>query len=191
MRELVAVRPLGQLHYSLCMLVLQTTRKTADLLGAPQLQPAPLDLSDSRLGHWTINRVRLGDRSAMFFMNDLTTACFPILEGRKQYTVNDLPPFFAHGVGQLIPLLNLPKAYAGELCDDSNEMILAKATNRSTLGVLNALAGTLHSFIVSAGGMNNVNLSELLVRLNTMPQKTLNWATAKEAIFDALSQRAA
>lgn len=60
--------------------------------------------------------------------------------------------------------------------------LFAKTDSRSVLGVLNDLVICYRAMIDVDGGLQSCNLTDIILKINTMPQRTLQWAHSWDAV---------
>jgi hypothetical protein len=170
---------------------LQCTRAVLEGFGiAPSsLQAAPA--ATSRLGNWTLNRVRIGGRMAYLFMSDRTYLNFPILEGRNAVELDDMPAFLQHGLQQLLPTIGVKPSQVESALADFVEIAVTRASSRSSLAMHAAVVDDYAQILEHLGGLGTHNLSEAIARVNALPRRNLQWATSAEATLAVLAASAA
>lgn len=155
--------------------VLKLLGLRADALAAPQPGEAPL-------GHWWVNQIRLGRRTAFLFMSEATLLSFVLLQGRKPVTVESLPIMFLGGLEQLLRMKGLPQAAIDRALAPCVNGAFAATDNRNDRGSLNDLAHRYAWIVEAEGGLARCDLTGLIMNTNDMPQRRLGWGTSWEAV---------
>lgn len=170
------------------MIYLQCTHAVLRMLGIREpLSHAPH--AESTLGNWTVNDIPIDGRRALLFMSDRSLLSFPLLQGRSPVEMQDMPTFLAHGMSQLMAVLDVPKLAVDRLLRDVDTVALAKAPGRSLLAVHSAIAGDYARRIDRLGGIENCNLGDVISAVNRTPRVMLEGATPSEVSVELLTQR--
>ena len=169
---------------------LQATKSTLERLGLrPEtLQHAPA--ATSRLGNWTVNYVPIANRYAYLFMSDRTYLNFPILQGKQQIELQDMPGFLQHGLSQLLESFGVSAELIKATLAELEVIAVTKVQDKSSLAVHAAIVSE-YAHVLRLGGGANQNLSEAVLRVNNLPRRKLGGATSQEATLGLLASSAA
>ncbi len=114
-------------------------------------------------------------------MSDRTYLNFPILQGKNKVEMEDMPAFLQHGLQQMLTNFQVPDNQIARTLTDFEEIAVTRATSRSSLAMHAAIANDYAQILQSIGGIGTHNLTEVILRVNELPRRNLNWANSKEA----------
>lgn len=157
------------------MLYLKCTaivRKTVGLKDDNLLEAEP---SDAPLGNWYVHRFKTGRRNVFIFMSEETLLSFVLLQGKKPVTLLSLPHMMLAGLEQLLTMRGLSEIAIKRALEPYEAGLYAKTDNRSSLGSLNDLINCYKHCIDIEGGLEHCDLTGIIMQLNEMPQRKLDW----------------
>ena len=112
---------------------------------------------------------------------------FPIMIGKLQPTLEDIPSFMEHGLKLLLQEMETPKKQAEMLIKDLDTIAICKAVDKSMLAVFTAIAGDYSHRVQRQGGLNKVDIGDTIIGINSTPRKTLGFKTTFEASIELLN----
>jgi len=171
------------------MIHLQTTQKTRNALGIGDVVLDGPGESDALLGDWVVDVIPLGGRQAFLFMSARSLLSFPIMIGVQPPTVEQLPAFLSHGLGQLMQYIDTPTHVAQGVQADLREVALCRATDQSVLASLKALV-TLYAKRAKAHG-RPIDLGRIISDVNETPREPLHFLSPFDATQALLAMRLA
>jgi hypothetical protein len=151
------------------MAILRCTKKLLD-----ELQAKPVDVPESvgRLSNWHVNLLRLDRRKCVLFTNNATLYSF-LVPGMKKAQFKSFEEVFNQQLFKSLVAEGLPQNQIEKVLDDCREIAIAKTNNRSVLGSMNDLAFQLKVRIEAAGGLGNIDLTELNHDINRIPMSAI------------------
>jgi hypothetical protein len=164
------------------MIYLQSTKKTLSRLGLGREKLAGPGSTDAVLGNWFVNIVPMGGREAFLFMSTRSLLSFPIMIGKLKPGPKNMPSFVQHGVTLLLQSMKVPRAQSKRLLQDLNEIVICTNTDKSLIGVHNAIAAQYFQAMASQGDHLAV-----IERANATPRATLGWFTSLEVTSHLLA----
>jgi len=164
------------------MLYLKCTAEVQKILGLPKSALAQAISTDASLGNWYINRFKIDQRDVYIFMSESTYLSFLLYQGKKPVTATTLPNMMLAGIEQLLLMRGYSKTIVGEALTPYHSGLYAKTDNRSVLGVLNDLVLCYRTMIEAEGGLHSCDLTSIIMKMNKMPQRTLQWSNSWEAV---------
>ncbi len=108
----------------------------------------------------------------MRFTNDATLYSF-LVPGMKKAEFMNFKEVFSQQLFKRLISEGLPQNNIEIVLEDCHEIEIAKTNNRSVLGSMNDLAFQLKVRIESAGGLRNIDLTELNRELNRIPMSAI------------------
>ncbi|MBS1169942.1 MAG: hypothetical protein H6R01_860 [Burkholderiaceae bacterium] len=172
------------------MLILKCTKKVQSYLGlaAGDLLSESAASRDAVLGAWYVNQFRIGRRNAYIFMSERTLLSFILFDVKKSNSKKALfPEICLAGIVQLLKFLQTPLPLIGKVIDDSFHSGYANTDSRSALGNLNDLAFLYQHYIMTQGGLEHCNLTEIILRVNRTPQRNLGWSNSTDITREILA----
>ena len=132
------------------------------------------------LGNWSVTDFWVNRRHVFIFMSDKSLLSFLLLEGKMKFELADLQVLFINGLTQLLEFLVIPQVSIDAAIADLEVMAVTKTKDRSILGNLTALVDAYQAGIYRRGGLKSFDLTELILNVNSRPQRRLGWATPSE-----------
>jgi hypothetical protein len=169
------------------MLYLKCTAEVQKALGLRKENLIKAGETDAPLGNWYINRFDADGRHIYIFMSEPTLLSFILFQGQKPVTPQRLPNMMLAGLQQLLEMRGLPSAAVGRAVTPYEAGLYAKTDSRSSLGCLNELVHAYRYMIESNGGLGSCDLTGIIMRVNDMPQRKLEWATSWDVTQARLS----
>ena len=164
------------------MLYLKCTAEIQKVLKLSKASLAEAQPSTAPLGNWYINRFKVGRHNCFVFMSENTYLSFIMYQGKKPVTATTLPNMMLSGIAQLLEMRGYSNAAIDTALTPYHSGLFAKTDSRSVLGVLNDLVFCYRAMIEVGGGLQSCNLTDIILKINTMPQRTLQWAHAWDAV---------
>jgi hypothetical protein len=168
------------------MLYLQASQNARTALGIGTEVLAPPGQTDSALGNWMVTIVSIGRRRAYVFMSSRSLLSFPVMIGKNQITIEDMPTLLIYGLTRLMEHMKTPDSQRIRLLNDLKEIALCKATDPSMIGVFRSVASDYDYRVGRAGGLANVDMDDIVFRNNSIPRATLGYRTSFEVSRDLL-----
>lgn len=159
---------------------LKCTGVVQKVLGLPKTLLADASPSFAPLGNWYIHRFDVGRRKAYIFMSEATLLSFILFQGKKPVTPETLPNMLLAGLEQLLQMHGMTQDAIERAIVPYHEGLYAKTDNRSDLGSLNDLVQRYQWLIERQGGLDQCDLTGIIMGSNTMPQRRLGWCTSWE-----------
>ena len=156
------------------MLQIRCTKKVLELFSYKAENLSEIAKSDSLLGNWYVNELRIDRRKVLLFTSELTLLSF-IYFGVKKSTAKDLELRTVNGIARLLETEGFNAEEIDRVVDDYLVVGITKTENRKTLGSMNDLAFLYESNIYSAGGLQHCDIEEIQKRVNRTPQRNLKW----------------
>ncbi len=128
---------------------------------------------------------------AYVFMSDRTYLSLPILEGKNTVELRDMPAFLQHGLQQLLSGIGVGSQQVEAALAELAEIAITRASSRSSQAMHAAIVDDYAHVLRGLGGLGTHNLSEAIARVNDLPRRKLQWATAAEATLELLAASAA
>ena len=151
-------------------------------------QLLPAVPSDAPLGHWMVNRFTIERRQAFIFMSESTLLSFILLKGRVALTPQRLPEMLLVGLEQLLQMKGFAEAEIDRALQPYAVAGYAKNDNRSAMGCMKELVWNYEVLIDYHGGLAHCDLSHIILKVNTTPQRTLGWASAWDVVQSKLGR---
>lgn len=170
------------------MLYLQTTQKARNALGLGKERMDLAEPTRSALGNWMVNIVPMGSRQAFFFMSCRSLLSFPIMIGAKQPALQDMPEFLIYGCKRLAAVMALPPKTVSLLLHDFDTVVVCKATDKSLLAGMRAVAADYAYRVDKAGGIDKANLDAVISAVNAVPRQMLGYRTSFEVSAQLLQR---
>ena len=163
------------------------TKKDQDFIG---LKPSDLNEIESEkfvLGNWFVNSFTQNRRKVLVFMEEKTLFSFIIIGVRKEH-IKTLRKHFLEGLCLQLKAEGIsPQAV---LAFSNNETVLqyTKTDNRSKVGSMTDLINLYSAWIESAGGLSEIDVVEMGMKLNRVPQTNLKLTYAIDELRYALGE---
>lgn len=162
------------------MLYLKCTAQVQSIIGLTSSQLSQAEPSVAPLGNWYINRFPLRRRKAFVFMSETTLLSFVLLQGKKPVTVETLPLMLLAGLERLLTMRGLPADAVERALAHYDTGAFSKTGNRSDLGSLNDLVFPDQHIVHHRGGLDQSDLTDIIMRINETPQQRLGWCNSWE-----------
>jgi len=158
------------------MLYLKCTAEVQKAVGLRKENLADAGATDAPLGNWYVNRFDSESRKIYIFMSESTLLSFILFQGKKPVTVQSLPNMMLAGLQQLLEMRGLPSAAIDKAFVRYESGVYAKTDSRSSLGSLNDLVHCYRQMIEFQGGLASCDLTGIIMKVNDMPQRKLDWS---------------
>lgn len=168
------------------MLYLKCTAIVQKLIGLRKENLTDAMETDAPLGNWYVNRFEADRRQIFIFMNESTLLSFILFKGKKPITFESFPTLLLAGLQQLLEMRGLPHASIEKSLRHYESGAYAKTDSRSALGTLNDLAHLYRYLIESQGGLASCDLTSIIMKVNEMPQRKLEWSNSWEVAREKL-----
>jgi hypothetical protein len=162
------------------MLYLKCTGVVQKALGLSKALVADALPNPTPLGNWYVHRIDIGRRKAHIFMSEATLLSFILLQGKKPVTVETLPPMMLAGLEQLLQMGGISADAIERAIVPYHDGVFAKTDSRPDLGSLNDLVQRYQWIIERDGGLDQCDLTRIIMGTNGMPQRRLGWCTSWE-----------
>ena len=167
------------------MYQLRCTKKAQDALGLKSADLSEPSGENFALGNWYVNFFTQNKRKCLFVMEETTLSSFVLVGLRKEH-VKDIGKMFKNGVVKLLELECFPPENICAFENAPEQVIFTKTANKKLLGNMNDLMSLYERFIYNDGGINNCDLSAIIMKINRIPQKKLDWKYSIDALHEAL-----
>jgi hypothetical protein len=168
------------------MLYLKCTQEVQKVVGLRKENLSLPQHSDAPLGNWYVNRFGLGRRKAYIFMSEKTLLSFILFQGKKPVTIESLPKMFLAGLEQLLEMKGLPKSAIDMAFEHYDAGLYSKTDSRADLGSMNDLVNHYQWCVEDEGGLSNCDLTGIIMSVNNMPQRRIEWQTSWDAVQSSL-----
>lgn len=158
------------------MLYLKCTSAVQKTVGLRKENLADAGTTDAPLGNWYINRFETDRRNIYIFMSESTLLSFILFQGKNPVTVQSLPNMMLAGLQQLLEMRGLSSEAIDRAFVHYESGVYAKTDSRSSLGSLNDLVQTYRHMIEFQGGLASCDLTDIIMKVNDMPQRKLEWS---------------
>lgn len=162
------------------MLYLKCTGIVQKALGLHKTLLADAEPTSAPLGNWYVNRFDIGRRKAHVFMSETTLLSFILLQGKTPVTTETLPTMMLAGLTQLLQMRGIGEDAIERAMAHYHDGLFAKTDSRPDLGSLNDLVQRYQWMIEFDGGLNQCDLTRIIMGTNDMPQRRLGWCTSWE-----------
>ena len=165
------------------MITLRCTAKAAKALDFQLLENPPSGTSP--LGDWYVNLIPTAVGGMFLFVNEqsLLGVVVPLGFPRLLNT-------FVARVGNLLSMIGLTNERIEREIEHFRDVRAAKTASRKVLGVMNDLAYHVQVAFDRATPQEKLSLSDLELRLASIPQATLGFRSASETALELLESRA-
>jgi len=160
------------------MMYLKCTAEVHKAVGLRKENLADAGVTDAPLGNWYVNRFDADRRRVYIFMSESTLLSFILLQGKKPITVESLSNMMLAGLQQLLEMRGLPSAAIDKAFAHYESGVYAKTDSRSSLGSLNDLVHCYRHMIEYQGGLASCDLTDIIMNINDMPQRKLEWSNS-------------
>lgn len=164
------------------MLTLQCTQKllkelNTDLSPVKDMDPIAL---------WHANLLTLDRRKCVLFTNDKSRYTF-LVPGLRKPDFTHLGELFLDNLFRSMLNDGIPQKGVEKVLNTCSNYCVMTSCNRSVLGTMNDVANIVKWTVVDSGGLMNTDISELMMKMNRMPMKPLEYGYSVEAFVKMLS----
>ena len=162
---------------------------TAEILKALRLSDQSLaknTAANSSLNNWIIHRFSVGRTRFFLFMNEVTLLSFVLYKGKKPITAETLPTMLMSGINQLLTMKGVNPVVIAQLLDQFDVGLSAKTDSRQVLGYMNETVHMYRHFIEAEGGLSSCDLTGVIMRINDLRQRMLDWQSPWNATANIL-----
>lgn len=160
------------------MLVLKCTAEVQRAIGLTKQQIVEAHAVPAPLGGWYVHRFTIGRTQCYLFMSEVSLLSFLLYQGKKKVNDQTLPLMFMTGLGQLLAMKGFEPDLIHLALQDYSSCQFTKTDSRKLLGSMNDLVYCYRAMIEAQGGLNSCDLTRTIMKINDMPQRTLNWGTS-------------
>ena len=168
------------------MLFLKCTQQVQKVVGLRKENLASAEPSIAPLGNWYVNCFDLGRRKAYIFMSEATLLSFILFQGKKPVTLESLPIMLLAGLEQLLRMKGLPQSAIDKAIKYHDAGLYARTDSRADLGSLNDLVNHYQWRVEDEGGLSRCDLTGIIMSVNDMPQRRIDWKTSWDAVQSKL-----
>ena len=168
------------------MLYLKCTGEVQKAIGLRKVDLADATASTAPLGHWYVHRFSVGRTRCFLFMSEVTLLSFVLYQGRKPVNAQTLPQMFLTGLVQLMDFMGVDADTIARALHEYRQGLFSKTDSRKILGSMNDLVLCYCTMIEAQGGLAACDLTGTIMKINDMPQRTLDWSTSRERSLDLL-----
>lgn len=177
----VGCSPLS-IRYDRPMLYLKCTMAVQKVVGLRKGDLTEAEASTTPLGNWYVHRFPIGRTHFFLFMSEASLLSFVLYQGKKPVTPETLPDMFLMGLHQLLAMKGCQASAIEQVMQGYREGFFSKTDSRKTLGCMSDLAHLYTAMVETAGGLAACDLTGIIMRLNDMPQRTLDWETSWDVV---------
>ena len=148
-----------------------------------KLEVSPVDAgadSDSTLGDWYGNVLRMDRKQCVLFVNDWTL--FSFIAVQVSLKPDKLRDAFLTRLNYVLIEEGFDPGKVLRVCEEYKDVQFAKTTSKSTLGSMNDLTRLYTRFIDINGGLEYCDMSKITRDINRRPQKTHEWSFAVDIL---------
>ncbi len=164
------------------MLTLQCTQK---LLKEIKTDLSPFKDTDP-ITLWHANLLTLDRRKCVLFTNDKTRYSF-LVPGLKKPDFQRLGEIFLDNLFRCMLNDGIDQKGIEKVLNACSSSCFTKTSSKSVLGTMNDIADIIKWTVYHDGGLANTDISEMMMRLNRMPMKPLNYGFSVDAFKEMLS----
>ncbi len=170
------------------MLQFRCTAKVQKEFGLKPKDLDEIEEPDTMLGNWYVNIATIDRRKTFLFVNERTLLSF-ILYGVKKSNIGNIHEIFLKALNQLLIMEGVGYPIINNLNNEYLDLKFTKTNSKQVLGNMNDLMFLYKDFIYSEGGLKYCDLSEIIHRLNTMPQKNIGWGFSIDLAKELLNAK--
>lgn len=163
------------------MLFLKCTGNVQKTIGLRKDNLADAPATSAPLGDWYVNSFEADRRTIYIFMSEPTLLSFILFQGKRPVTVQSLPLMMLGGLQQLLTMRGLAGVAVDAALAPYETGLYARTNSRSALGSLNDLVHCYRDTIEGQGGLAACDLTGIIMSVNSMPQRKLEWRTSWES----------
>lgn len=159
-----------------------------DFLSLKASDLSEVSSNNTLLGAWYVNQIIINRRKVLVFMNEKTLLSFVVIGVKKSKTIkDDFAATFLYHFFNFMKSMKFPMGKMGEVMDDYQDTQLCKTDSRQALGNLNDLVFLYEHMIFDHGGLESCDISDIILKMNDMPQKNLGYKTSRQIAYEFLS----
>ncbi|CED57152.1 DUF6933 domain-containing protein [Aliivibrio salmonicida] len=169
------------------MFQFKCTKKVQDFIG---LKPSDLNEIESErfvLGNWFVNSFTQNRRKVLVFMEEKTLFSFIIIGVRKEH-IKTLRKHFLEGLCLQLKAEGISPQTIAAFSDNQTIIQYTKTDNRSKVGSMTDLIYLYSTWIDSEGGLSEIDVVDLGMKLNRVPQTNLKLTYAINELKQALGE---
>jgi uncharacterized protein DUF6933 len=167
------------------MLQLRCTQAVQRAFGLSAGDLSAIQEADSLLGNWYVNLFTVDRHKCFLFMNERTLLSF-IVYGIKKSNVKRMPEVFINGLERLLALEGIGAPAMNRLFADYHLITFTKTDSKKLLGNMNDLVSHYTHAILYDGGFDACSLTEIISKMNRMPQRNIGWKYSIEVTREFL-----
>jgi hypothetical protein len=167
------------------MLQLRCTVKAQRELGIKKNELAEAKQSDTLLGNWYVNLFTVDRRKTLIFVNEKTLFSF-ILFGVKKSNIKNIPETFLKGLDQLLTIEGFDIGQVNKVFSGYEQYEFTKTISKGVIGNMNDLVSLYKNSIQYEGGYKNIDVGELILKINRTPQKNLGWSYSIDLVRELI-----
>jgi hypothetical protein len=164
------------------MLTLQCTQK---LLKELKVDLSPVKDTDP-ITLWHANLLTLDRRKCVLFTNDQTRYSF-LVPGLKKPDFQRIGEIFLDNLFRCMLNEGIAQKGVENVLNKCSTYCFTKTSSKSVLGSMNDIADIINRTVYHDGGLANTDISEMMMRLNRMPMKPLDYGFSVDAFKEMLS----
>lgn len=142
-------------------------RCTQKLLKELRIKPAHVDALNP-LASWHANLLLIERRKCALFTHDRSLFSF-FVSGLRRPDFEQMDQVFGQAMFRTLRLFDFEQRQIEQLLDWSRQNSYTKTNSRSVLGSMNDMAFHVQHHIAHEGGLANVDLDDLHLRINQIP----------------------
>ncbi len=163
------------------MLTLQCTQKLlkelkSDLSPVKDTDPVTL---------WHANLLTIDRRKCVLFTNDQTRYSF-LVPGLKKPDFQRLGEIFLDNLFRCMLNEGIAQKGIEKVLNSCSSYCFTKTSSKSVLGTMNDIADIIKWTVYHDGGLANTDISEMMMKLNRMPMKPLDYGFSVYAFKEML-----
>lgn len=166
----IAVCQLLFLNYSEVIVIIRCTQK---LIKELRIRPADVGALNP-LASWHANLLLIERRKCVLFTHDQSLFSFVVI-GLKRPDFEQMDHVFGQAMFRTLRLFDFEQRHIEQLLDWSQQNSYTKTNNRSVLGSMNDMAFMVQHHIAYEDGLANVDLDELILRINQTPFSAIGY----------------
>lgn len=169
------------------MFLFKCTSEVQKALRANAEQLIDVEDSDLPLGHWYVNQFVADRRKLFIFMSESTLLSFVLHKGKKPIARDSLQDAFQSGLEHLLAMRGFPMEVVDKALARYSNGVIAKTDSRSSLGSMNDLVHIYRRMIEYDGWQGDAGLTRIMMKVNDMPQRRLDWSVSWRAVQTILA----
>ncbi|MDE1465398.1 DUF6933 domain-containing protein [Spartinivicinus poritis] len=169
------------------MLQLKLTQKVQKELGLKPKDLNDIEDTNTKLGDWFVNIFYIDRRKSLIFMNEKTLFSF-MLYGVKKDNIKKIELIFRNGLEQALAYESIEKDKINKILSDYSQTKLTKTDSKKMLGNMNDITSLYKHIIYSDGGLENCNLTEIMMQINRTPQRNIDWSYSIDRVKELVDQ---